>query len=163
MGNIFIFQWPLTQLSFLKCFFIIIIICKNVGNRSRRKQLVNHCPLSHRAHDELEGLGTHWVVAVLTDSCRAQCLKLSSNVWHMVCVSLWPVTLMPLLQRQLIGSVADGGPGVGQSVSLQRGNNSVSHSVTKWLTTNLLRSPLQYLTLASSPSGNVLLLPAHVK
>lgn len=54
-----------------------------------RKWLVNHCPPSH--------LGTWWtcgslahvgVVAVLLrDSCGAQCLKVSSNVWHMLCVS----------------------------------------------------------------------------
>lgn len=65
-------------------------------NSPRRKWLVNHCPLSHFAHGELAGLGTHWVVAVLSDSCGAQCLKLSSNVWHMVCVSLWLVTLVAL-------------------------------------------------------------------
>lgn len=61
-----------------------------VVNSPRRKWLVNHCPLSHFAHGELAGLGTHWVVAVLSDSCGAQCLKLSSNVWHMVChCGLW--------------------------------------------------------------------------
>lgn len=30
--------------------------------------------------------GTRWVVAVSADSCGTQCLKFSSNVWHMVCV-----------------------------------------------------------------------------
>lgn len=30
--------------------------------------------------------GTRWVVAVLGDSCGTQCLKFSSNVWHMECV-----------------------------------------------------------------------------
>lgn len=67
-----------------------------VGKCPRRKWLVNHCLLSHFAHGKLTGFGTHWVVAVLSDSCGAQCLKLSSNVWHMVCVSLWPVTLVVL-------------------------------------------------------------------
>lgn len=40
MGNIFIFQWPLTQLSFLKCFLLLLLFVKtilDVGNRSRRK------------------------------------------------------------------------------------------------------------------------------
>lgn len=103
-----------------------------------RKWLVNHCPLSHFAHGELAGLGTHWVVAVLSDSCGAQCLKLSSNVWHMVCVSLWPVTLVALNYPVSADWLCwRWGTGKGQSMDeMNEWNNeqhSVTNSATKWL------------------------------
>lgn len=97
-----------------------------VGNSPSRKWLVNHCPLSHFAHGELAGLGTHWVVAVLNDSCGAECLKLSSNVWHMVCVSLWPVTLVALNSPVASDWLSKRwGTGKGQSMNLLAGNNTV--------------------------------------
>lgn len=103
-----------------------------------RKWLVNHCPLSHFAHGELAGLGIHWVVAVLSDSCGAQCLKLSSNVWHMVCVSLWPVTLVALNYPVSADWLCwRWGTGKGQSMDeMNEWNNeqhSVTNSATKWL------------------------------
>lgn len=122
----------------------------------RRKWLVNHCPLSHFAHGELAGLGTLWVVAVLNDSCGAQCLKLSSNVWHMVCVSLWPVTLVALNSPVTADWLCTRwGTGKGQSMNLEKETTQCEQLRYQMALTNLLRSPLQYLVFASLLSGNV--------
>lgn len=127
-----------------------------VGNDPGRKWLVNHCPLSHFAHGELSGLGTHWVVAVLNDSCGAQCLKLSSNVWHMVCVSLWHVTLVALNSPVAADWLCERwGTGKGQSMNLKKETTQCEQLSYQMALTYLLRSPLQYLALASLLSGNV--------
>lgn len=93
---------------------------------------------------------------MLNDSCGAQCLKRSSNVWHMVCVSLWPVTLValnsPVAADWLCGR---GGTGKGQSMDLKKETTQCEQVRYQMALTNLLRSPLQYLALASLLSANV--------
>lgn len=87
-----------------------------------------------------------WVVAVLNDSCSAQCLKLSSNVWRMVCVcvsvSLWPVTLMapnyPVTDDWLCGRW---GAGKSQSINLKEKTAQCDQLHYHKALTNLLRSP----------------------
>lgn len=74
----------------------------------------------------------------------------------MVCVSLWPVTLValnsPVAADWLCGR---GGTGKGQSMDLKKETTQCEQVRYQMALTNLLRSPLQYLALASLLSANV--------
>lgn len=145
-------------------FFPLKPCCELKDGRGKARQPLS----SHFAHGELAGLGAHWVVAVLGDSCGAQCLKLSSNVWHMVCVcvrvcafvcvSLWPVTLVALNYPVAANwSARWWGTGKDQSIKHQ----TCEQLCHQMLPSDLLRSPWQYLALASLENAQPL--PAHLE